>query len=411
MSKDSVARLPFLHDHHSHVSLYAAFEGLPDLSGLGESAAMDLLRALPGDRLSVVKGWRTERLDLGPETLVDMPPAIIVNSSLHGFSVAPSALPFIERAWPELAERAGDAAWGERNLPRLFVFYGKAAGLDIPKLESFMSRVESLGLWSLEDMTLAGEDALDLVSSSRFADRIVPWATPDVYRGLSPKSRRKCAGIKLFLDGSLGARSAALDAPFSGGEKGRLLYGDEELSSILTEISGYGAGLSAHAIGHAAIEQALRCLGRLAEAGIGFPFVRLEHVQFISLAQARRCKESGIVLSMQPNFNSDSKDYADRLIPRHRAENDPFRMLIDEAGFVPGKDLVFGSDGMPHGPEYGLRWSLFPDLEGQRLSLEEFIAGYSRRDDRAKPPEGEGSAFSIDEDSRNVRKCLPAAGG
>ena len=61
--------------------------------------------------------------------------------------------------------------------------------------------------------------------------------------------------------------------------------------------------------------------------------MRLEHVQFITLPQARRAKDLGVILSMQPNFNSDSEDYADRLGPRDLEANNPFRMLIDQAGF------------------------------------------------------------------------------
>ena len=194
--------------------------------------------------------------------------------------------------------------------------------------------------------------------------------------------------------------SAALDAPFLGGSEGGLLHTDEELSLLLEELASYKKALSAHALGHRAIAQALRCLGALARGGVEFPSVRLEHVQFIDAAQARLCKESGIVLSMQPNFNSDSVDYADRLIARHRAENDPFRMLIDDWGFVPGEDLIFGSDGMPHGPEYALRWSLFPAYEGQSLSVEEFAAGYGS----AHGGEGEGSSFAVDPDSRSLRR-------
>jgi hypothetical protein len=137
---------------------------------------------------------------------------------------------------------------------------------------------------------------------------------------------------------------------------------------------------------------------------VRFPSIRLEHVQFIAADQAKKCKDAGIILSMQPNFNADSSDYADRLIPRHRAENDPFRMLIDEAGFVPGEDLLFGSDGMPHGAEYALRCSLSPEFEGQRLSLGEFEAGYGA----ARGIEGTGSAFSLDEASGSIQRQDPA---
>ena len=51
-------------------------------------------------------------------------------------------------------------------------------------------------------------------------------------------------------------------------------------------------------------------------------------------------------------------------------------MLIDDVGFEPGKDLILGSDGMPHGIKYAMEMALFPPVPGQRLSLDEFIAGY-----------------------------------
>ena len=400
MSAESIVRFPYLHDHHSHVSLYASFEGLPDLTGLEAPEAMSLLNDLPLDRLSLVKGWRNDRLPLPPGSLQGLPPLIVVNSSLHGYAISPAALPELEEAWPEFAEKASDPAWGERNLPRLFAFYGRMAGLDEAKLASFMAKMRALGLGSLEDMTLAGEEALAIEAASPFAACISSWASPEVYRELSPSSRKRCEGIKIFLDGSLGARSAAMDGAFLDGSHGSLLFSDEELVGLLAELASYRARLSVHALGRLAIAQILRCLESLSRQGLGFPLVRLEHVQFISIEQARLCKETGIVLSVQPNFNSDSLDYADRLEPRHRAENDPFRMLIDQARFIPGEDLIFGSDGMPHGPEYALRWSLFPEYRTQALGLDEFMAGYGP----ARGLEGEGSAFAIDAAMRTVRR-------
>ena len=59
-------------------------------------------------------------------------------------------------------------------------------------------------------------------------------------------------------------------------------------------------------------------------------------------------------------------------------------MLIDEAGFVPGENLIFGSDGMPHGVETALQSALFPPEEGQKLTLEEFIQGYTLPDEKVK---------------------------
>jgi Predicted metal-dependent hydrolase with the TIM-barrel fold len=372
-----------IHDYHSHVSLYAALRGLPDLDGIpaspeGRSQAFTLLAAQPREALSLVVGWHTDRLPLSPADLADLPPLLVVNSSLHGFKASPAALPYLRELWPELAERierGEDAAWAEHKVGALFSFYVRVAGLDLGKLEAFMSSMEALGIGSLDDKTIASEEALELIASSSFADRVIPWATPEVYRSLSPVGRSRCAGLKLFLDGSLGARSAALDEDFLDAPAGPLLYADEELRRLIEETAGYGAGLSVHAIGCRAIEQIVACLETLDRDGVRLPATRLEHVQFIGLDQARRCKALGLALSMQPNFNADSIDYADRLRPRHLAGNNPFRMLIDEADFVPGVDLVFGSDGMPHGPAFALKCCLVPPYKGQRLSEEEYLSG------------------------------------
>ncbi len=72
-------------------------------------------------------------------------------------------------------------------------------------------------------------------------------------------------------------------------------------------------------------------------------------------------------------------------------------MLIDQVGFQPGRDLIFGSDGMPHGVEYALQWSLFPPYPVQRLTVEELVAGYGAH------PGGGHSVLSIDHQARQVK--------
>lgn len=88
----------------------------------------------------------------------------------------------------------------------------------------------------------------------------------------------------------------------------------------------------------------------------------------------------GIKLCMQPNFSQDSSLYEDRVCGKYCEQNNPFRMLIDEVGYMAGKDLIFGSDGMPHGAENALQYSLFPPYSSQILSIEEFVAGYCMED-------------------------------
>ncbi len=390
-------RIPWLHDRHSHASVYAAFTGCPSLAGLDRGAALAMLSALPGDRLSIVFGWHNARTPLSGHDLEGLPPAIIVNLSMHGFVLTKPAVALLTETEPEVVAHRGDPEWCERHLPRLLGLFGQTARLTSGKLAAFMQEAESLGLASVDDMLLPDEAAFQVILNSPWAGRIQCWATPETFHSLSNSSQMALAGLKLFTDGALGARSAALTGPFLGGVEGVLLHSDGALLQALAESHPSGKPVAIHAIGDLAIEQVLRVLERLAGAGLSFPLVRLEHAQFIDECQARRAKALGLALSMQPNFSSDSQDYADRLEARWLERNNPFRMLIDRAGFVPGQDLIFGSDGMPHGVEPALQWALFPPYPGQRLTLDELVAGYD------PAPDGRGHCLvEVDETHQRV---------
>jgi len=389
--------LPLLHDHHSHVSLYAALDGCPDISQLDKARAMLLLKSLPEDRLSTVLGWYSAHLSFTDDELAGLPPVLIVNYSLHGLLLSAGARELLKDSDPELVERHGDVEWCERNLAALLAVYVRSAGLTREKLGRFMKKLEGLGIGSTEDMVVTGEEPLKVIRSSPFSGRIRCWADPATYR-FSPGVRKDVVGLKFFLDGALGLRTAAMKGPGTGGGgKGLLLNTEEELLDKLESVARLGLPTAIHALGGRAIEQVLTCLETLDREKAPSPRARLEHVQFIDEGQARRAKKLGLTLSMQPNFSADSRDYSDRLTPEARAANNPFRMLIDRAGFVPGADLVFGSDGMPHGVHVALRWGLFPDHEGQRLTVPELEAGFG-------PALGGGGAcrFSVDEAQRRV---------
>ncbi|MCX7025768.1 MAG: amidohydrolase family protein [Spirochaetes bacterium] len=364
--------IPLLHDNHSHTSLYASLIGCTDLSGMDSDSARRFLEGCPRDHLTVVRGLRSNSLELTPSCLATLPPVLVINFSLHGFALSDSALGFLGSAIPGMGERRFDRVWSEANLPRLFSFYGALAGLTIEKLGIFMDSVKEFGIGSVEDMTVTCREAFDLISSSPYAERVPAWAASDTVPSLGPAPSLR--GVKFFLDGSLGARTAALSEGFIGPWNPVMTYTDGELLERARDAASFKA-LSFHAIGDLAVWQAIR----VAESMRGDSFngeIRFEHVQFITPDQARRCRDAGVKLSMQPNFSSDSVDYADRLAERLCTANDPFRMLIDEAGYVPGETLVFGSDGMPHGVPAAFTASLFPAYPGQRLSLDELLAGY-----------------------------------
>lgn len=396
MSEVRRVEIPLLHDHHTHTSLYAAFGSCPDLAGLDGPEALAFLRSLPGDRLSVVCGWKSNELALDAATLAELPPALLINRSLHGFLVTDSGLPFVEAAVPDLAEHRGEAAWREANVPRLFEAYCGLAGIDDAKLAAFLDSLLPLGIGSTEDLAVASAPAFRVLAANPRA--AAAFAGRVLFQSLAPEDRGACSGVKLFLDGAIGARTAAIESGWLGESAPLMPYDDQALLDEFAAAASFGAGLAIHAIGPLAIEQALRCLEAAGREGLSFPLVRLEHVQFISKEQARRARSLGALLSMQPNFTSDTVDYRDRLDASTLARNNPFRMLIDELGFLPGRDLLFGSDGMPHGIAQPASCSLFPPVPGQRLSLEELVAGYG-------PARGIGGTveLEIDGSRREVR--------
>jgi predicted amidohydrolase YtcJ len=415
--------IPLLHDHHSHGSLYAALGGSPNIAEMNAPEARELLRNLPWDRLTLVTGYRSEVHQFDSSSLADMPPAIIVNYSLHGYLSTDAALLLLREKYSEIAENRDDMAWKESNIPLLFARYTSMAGLNETKLDAFFAEIRQLGVGSTEDMSVSAE-AYRIIRCTRFRDRFVFWMSPGEFDLLGTEEQDSVKGIKLYLDGSLGARTAAIRRCYRDGGMGFLTYLQEELVETAEkygQIRKAGDGgieisrsldLSLHAIGERAIDQALDLASGLSRNGFDTA-LRLEHVQFITCKQARRAKELGVTLSMQPNFNSDSVDYADRLEKDMLAANNPFRMLIDKVGFVPGNDLLFGSDGMPHGLSYAFRWSLFPPYPGQRLTMDELIAGYggALSGDLMVPEENNGFSVSdnirvmvtVDESAKAVR--------
>jgi predicted amidohydrolase YtcJ len=246
-------------------------------------------------------------------------------------------------------------------------------------------------------MLLPNQETVEAFEEAGLLDRTTLWADPDTYLALDEDTRQYVCGIKLFADGALAARTAALSEPFLSGETGFLLRSDEELGRLLEDFSVDGKAFAIHAVGDRATDQVIRVVENERARLPSVPSVRVEHCAFLTVNQAERAKALGITLSVQPNFSIESVDYRDRLSEDWCARNHPFRMLIDQVGFVTGEDLVFGSDGMPHGAEFALQMSLFPPYPSQRLTLDEFVAGY------CLPDLSQGHIdVEIDEDTRTV---------
>jgi predicted amidohydrolase YtcJ len=379
--------IPLLRDRHTHPLLYAAFMDGLDLNRApaeGRDRAVDRIRAharTGGAGWAIAYGWNSGRYPLAKEDFDDLPPLVVLNLSLHGLIVNDAGRALLARSDPAVADNLSNQAWVERNLRRALNVFATHGACPERLRRFFRWLLEEHGVYHAEEMLLVSEGEVRLFEEAGLSGRTRFWAAPDLYDRLPRPAQEKVHGIKLFTDGALGAWTAALHRPYRGtADRGMLLYEQGELSGLLARYLGAGKPVAVHAIGDRAIDQVVSAV-----EAVGPPAgseVRIEHAQLISEPTARRAKALGIRLCMQPNFSDDSAHYADRLPEGYLEWNNPFRMLIDQVGYTPGVDLLFGSDGMPHGAREGLRQSLFPPFAGQALTVEELTAGYCLSDDR-----------------------------
>lgn len=192
--------------------------------------------------------------------------------------------------------------------------------------------------------------------------------------------RLKVGGLKVFCDGALGARTAALSEEYTDdpGNKGVLVIDRSDLERTIISANGSGIQVAIHAIGDAGIGEVLsafsRTMKRIPIRGLRN---RIEHLELPSQKHLREMRRMGLIASMQPNFIGEwggtDGMYLSRLGPKRTAANNPFRQVLKAR-----VKLVFGSDCMPLSPIYGIHSAVNAPHASQKISVPEAIAAYTR---------------------------------
>ncbi|NLO88092.1 MAG: amidohydrolase [Firmicutes bacterium] len=145
---------------------------------------------------------------------------------------------------------------------------------------------------------------------------------------------------KLFLDGSLGARTAALLEDYSDdpGNRGVLVYPDAEVRAVMATAEEKGVQLALHAIGDAAVEQALTLL---AEVRGGYRRGRIRHClihcQVVSREQLARMAALGFIAEVQPGFLRTDMHWAKSRLGAERLQASYcWRTMADAGVFMTG---------------------------------------------------------------------------
>ena len=368
-------RLPLLKDNHNHFFTYSALDNAIDLFYFkSKNHALKLIHEKQNQKYIIVKGWFDSYYSFTSNDLNHLPPIIIANNSLHKYVFNSKAEDIIKKDFPEWVQNNDNQDWVENNIYKIISFIAGLFPINEDIVQKSYQKLLKSGVCFASDMFVTNPKIIELLKNEKISNITEVWTSIDNYNAINDKQKALCKGIKLFTDGANGAFSAAIESykikssPF-------LSYNDSELNEILDKALSFKTMIAIHAIGDIAIEKLVNTIKKH-QSKILDGQIRIEHAQFITKKQAKLAKDLGLILCMQPNFNMDSIVYTDRLNKHYLETNNPFRMLIDEVGFVPGKDLIFGSDGMPTGIEGVIEQSLFPPVSGQKLKIDEFAVGY-----------------------------------
>ena len=184
-------------------------------------------------------------------------------------------------------------------------------------------------------------------------------------------------GVKVFTDGSLGARTAALREPYADdpGNSGLLRMKDSELDDLVERADAAGYQVIVHAIGDRAVEQAVGSLSRVTGARNPRRH-RVEHASLVPRDLVAKMAKHGIRAAVQPCFVTSDTWAAERLGEERARDLYPFRSML-EAGVL----LSGGSDSPvePLSPVLGM-WAAMTrggSSPGESLTLEQALALYT----------------------------------
>ena len=190
----------------------------------------------------------------------------------------------------------------------------------------------------------------------------------------------RLGGLKIFCDGALGARSAALSKPYADelGNRGMFVRERSALDELTARANEAGLQLAIHAIGDMGIEAAIQSIASALKSNPRKDHRhRIEHLELPTSAHLRKMRSLGLVASMQPNFIGEwggmEGMYRARLGIARTRRNNPFREVLDN-----GVKLVFGSDCMPFSPLYGMVSAADAPFPSQQISPLEALAAYTR---------------------------------
>ena len=191
--------------------------------------------------------------------------------------------------------------------------------------------------------------------------------------------------VKLYADGALGSRGAALLEPYSDdpSNSGLMIASPEHIATVAERGKRYGFQINTHAIGDRGVRNVIDAYEK---AGVvAADRFRVEHLQVIAPEDVSRLVGRGIIASMQPTHATSDMYWAEaRLGPERTKGAYAWRTVLERGG-----RLALGSDFPVEevNPFLGIhaavtrqdqkQWPAGGWYPSQRLTLAEAIRGFT----------------------------------
>jgi len=217
-----------------------------------------------------------------------------------------------------------------------------------------LAHAASLGVTATSHMSASWDDLATyrrLERAGRLTMRAALYLPLDSWRAVAETVSRsgrgddwvKIGGLKGYMDGSAGSRTAYFFEPYSdsAGYRGLLQHPEADMRSWIGSADSAGLQVAVHAIGDRANAILLSIYDSVAGAhGPRDRRFRVEHAQHLRPRDIPLFAKLGVIASVQPYHASDDGRWVEQRIGPVRIKTTyPFRTLLDTGG-----KLAFGSD-------------------------------------------------------------------